>query len=195
MLNKLPLKTVLIVPFILQIVTAVGLVGYFSFTNGRQSVETLASKLTLEISIRIQQHVLDYINKPHQMLRIISDPITSGNLDPYDFAAMRLYFWQIIEQKKWKTNLFFGNEQGEYMSVKIDPQNEEDIVFKIRTTATQPLREVYLLEEDGEIGKFLKVREYDPRIRSWYQAAKKMGKPTSSPIYSAFAGYGFPIWC
>ncbi len=189
MLNKLSLKTVLIVPFILQIVTAVGLVGYFSFTNGRQSVETLANKLTLEISIRIQQHVLDYINKPHQMLRIVSDPITSGNLDPYDFAAMRLYFWQIIEQKKWKTNLFFGNEQGEYMSVKIDPKNEEDIVFKIRTTATQPLREVYLLEEDGEIGKFLKVREYDPRIRSWYQAAKKMGKPTSSPIYSAFAGY------
>ncbi|MEM1171128.1 MAG: response regulator [Cyanobacteria bacterium P01_H01_bin.35] len=175
------------VPFILQIVTAVGLVGYFSFTNGRQSVDTLANKLTKEISIRIQQHVLGYLDKTHQVLRITNDSITSENLDVKDFRAMQLYFWQIIKQKKWETELFFGNEQGEFINVDINPDNG-DIIFRIRTTETQPLRRIYKLDEAGEIGKLLRIREYDPRIRPWYQAAKKMGTPTWSPIYSAFSG-------
>ena len=68
MFNKLPLKTILIVPFILQIVSVVGLVGYFSLTNGRQTVDTLANQLTNEISTRIEQHVLGYLNKSHQVL-------------------------------------------------------------------------------------------------------------------------------
>ncbi|MDY7005574.1 MAG: response regulator [Cyanobacteriota bacterium] len=187
MFNKLPLKTVLIVPFILQIVTAVGLVGYFSFTNGHQSVETLANQLTREISTRIQQHVLEYLNKSHQVLRFTNDAIESRNFDAYDFNAMRLYFWQIIKQRKWETDIFFGNEQGEFINVEMNPDREE-IVLRIRTIATQPFREVYQLDNRGNISKFLTVKEYDPRIRSWYQAAKELGKPTWSPIYSAFSG-------
>ncbi|MGD1703546.1 response regulator [Dapis sp. BLCC M229] len=187
MFNKLPLKTVLIVPFVLQIVTAVGLVGYFSFTNGRQSVDTLANKLTQEISTRIQQHVLDYLDKSHEVLRITNDAIKSGNLDTDDFGAMRLYFWQIIKQQQLETDLFFGNEQGEFINVEIHPGNG-DIDLRIRTTATEPLREIYQLDDRGNISKFLRVREYDPRLRPWYQVAKKLGKPTWSSIYSAVSG-------
>ena len=188
MFNKLPLKAVLIVPFILQIVTTVGLVGYFSFTNGQQTVDTLANQLTKEISTRIQQHILDYLDKSHQVLRITNDAIASGNLDTEDFKVMGLYFWQIIKQQKWETDIFFGNEQGEFLNVELIP-NSRDIVLRIRTKATQPLRKIYQLDENGEIGKLLRIREYDPRIRSWYQEAKKRGKPTWSPIYSAFSGF------
>ncbi|NEO57508.1 MAG: response regulator [Okeania sp. SIO3B5] len=187
MFNKLPLKTVLIVPFIVQIVTAVGLVGYFSFTNGHQSVESIANQLTREISTRIQQHILEYLNKSHQVLRFTNEAIESRNFNVYDFNTMRLYFWQIVKQGKSETDLFFGNEQGEFINVEINPDSEE-IVLRIRTKATQPLRQVYQLDDRGNIGKLLKVKEYDPRIRSWYQAAKQLGKPTWSPIYSAFSG-------
>jgi len=37
-LEKLPLGVVLIVPFVLEIVGAVGLVGYLSFRNGQKAV-------------------------------------------------------------------------------------------------------------------------------------------------------------
>ncbi|NET77163.1 response regulator [Okeania hirsuta] len=186
MFSRFPLKTVLIVPFILQIVTAVGLVGYFSFTNGRQSVETLASKLTLEISTRIQQHVLDYLDKSHQVLRITNDAITSGNFDLYDFGAIRLYFWQIVKDQEWETDLFFSNEEGEFINVDINPESG-DIVLRILTTATQPLRETYLLDERANISKLLKIRKYDPHIRPWYRAAEKIGEPTWSSIYPSFS--------
>ena len=188
MFKKFPLKTVLIVPFILQIVTTVGLVGYFSFTNGRESVDTLAIKLTKEISTRIQQHILDYLDESHKVLRVTNDSMKSGNPDDYTFRRMRLVFWQIIVQQKLATNLFFGNEQGEYLSLEINLDNK-DILLKTRTTATQPFREAYQLQKIDDPGKLLKARKYDPRIRSWYQAAKKLGKPTWSPIYSAFSNY------
>ncbi|MEB3342860.1 response regulator [Okeania sp.] len=197
MFNKLPLKTVLIVPFILQIVTAVGLVGYFSFINGRQSVDTLADKLTLEISTRIQQHILDYLERTYQGVKIINDAITSGNFDAYDFRKMQLYFWQIIteqqrennlfpDRKPEEFNLFFGNEQGVFVGVKYDPEYKS-MMLRTRTTATQGFREAYQLDENGEISKFVKARKYDPRIRPWYQKAKKVGLPTWSPIYAGFS--------
>ncbi|MGD1703543.1 hypothetical protein ACP6PM_27635 [Dapis sp. BLCC M229] len=106
MFNKLPLKTVLIVPFVLQIVSAVGLVGYFSLTNGRQTVDTLANKLTNEISTRIEQHVLGYLNKSHQVLIVTNDAIESDNLDIYDFAALRLYFWQVVKERDMEKRLW-----------------------------------------------------------------------------------------
>ncbi len=40
---KMPLRYVLILPFILQICGAVGLVGYLSYQNGEKAVRELAS--------------------------------------------------------------------------------------------------------------------------------------------------------
>ncbi|MEP6517461.1 hypothetical protein [Microcoleus vaginatus] len=41
--RKLRLRTALVVPFVLQIVAAVGLVGYLSFHNGQKAVNDLAT--------------------------------------------------------------------------------------------------------------------------------------------------------
>src|SRR4028118_1149711 len=66
-LDKLPLRTVLIVPFILQIVGAVGLVGYLSFRNGQKAVNNLASQLMSEVSLRVKQNLQAYVTTPHQI--------------------------------------------------------------------------------------------------------------------------------
>ncbi|NES80361.1 MAG: hypothetical protein F6K10_02240 [Moorea sp. SIO2B7] len=41
--RQIPLQTVLVVPFVIQIFATVGLVGYLSFRNGQKVVEDLAS--------------------------------------------------------------------------------------------------------------------------------------------------------
>ena len=52
--NKtLPLQLVLVVPFVLQIFGAVGLVGYLSFKNGQKAVNDVAIQLRQEMSDRI----------------------------------------------------------------------------------------------------------------------------------------------
>ncbi|WP_421656041.1 hypothetical protein [Leptothermofonsia sp. ETS-13] len=43
--GKFRLRTTLVLPFVLQIMTAVGLVGYLSFRNGQQAVNDLIIQL------------------------------------------------------------------------------------------------------------------------------------------------------
>ncbi|MEM1168418.1 MAG: ATP-binding protein [Cyanobacteria bacterium P01_H01_bin.35] len=185
MFSKLPLKTVLIVPFVLQILGTFGLVGYLAFMNGQQTVDELGKKLTNKISDRIQQHVLGYLNQSHQVLRITNDAIESANLDIYNFAALRLYFWQVVKEKDLEDYLFFGNEEGEFIGV--EHLEDGEIHVKIRNIAIQPIRETYLLNNQGNISQYLKGKEYDPRDRPWYLAAKQLGKPTWSPIFASFS--------
>ncbi|MGD1717742.1 ATP-binding protein [Dapis sp. BLCC M172] len=153
--------------------------------NGQQTVDDLGKRLSNKISDRIQQHVLGYLNQSHQVLRITNDAIESTNLDVYDFATLRLYFWQVVKEKDLEDYLFFGNEEGEFIGV--EHLEDGEIHFKIRNIATQPIRETYLLNNQGNISQYLKSKEYDPRDRPWYIAAKQLGKPTWSPIFASFS--------
>jgi hypothetical protein len=48
--RKLRLPTALLVPFILQIVATVGLVGYLSFRSGQRAINDLANQLQKEVN-------------------------------------------------------------------------------------------------------------------------------------------------
>lgn len=51
--SKAPLKIILIVSFVLQVVGTVGLVGYLSFRNGQKAVNKLADQLINQSSDRL----------------------------------------------------------------------------------------------------------------------------------------------
>ncbi|MEG4251764.1 ATP-binding protein [Microcoleus sp. Pol10D4] len=57
--RKLPLRTVLIVPFVLQTVSLVGLVGYLSFKSGQESVEDVGHQLIEQVGERISDRLTD----------------------------------------------------------------------------------------------------------------------------------------
>lgn len=182
---KFRLRTVLVVPFILPIVASTTLVGWLSFRNGQEAIDDLATQLNREISDRIDQHVSDYLNKSHTVLKLAEAGIQSGNLKLDDFPALQRYFWQVVKANDLESYLSYGNEQGEFVGV--EHQEDGTIQLKVRTAATAPIREVYLLDPQGRPQKLLKQKAYDPRTRPWYEAAKKAGKPTWSEIYPFFS--------
>ena len=53
--DNVPLGASLILPFMLQIFAAVGLVGYLSFRAGQRAVDDLVLQLQDEVSARVQQ--------------------------------------------------------------------------------------------------------------------------------------------
>ncbi|MEL6764682.1 MAG: hypothetical protein AAFO87_13715, partial [Cyanobacteria bacterium J06607_6] len=55
--TSLPLRILLILLGVGQIVGTVGLVGYLSFRNGQKAVNDLASQLRHELTVRIQQEL------------------------------------------------------------------------------------------------------------------------------------------
>ncbi|MCC5645754.1 PAS domain S-box protein [Nostoc sp. CHAB 5824] len=183
--RKFPLRITLVVPFVLQILTAVGLIGYLSLRNGQRSVDNLANQLNSEIGKRIEQGVLNYLEEPHHLIDATYSAIQSSNLNPQDFEALGRYLWQIVHQQRLIDYFYYGNEQGEFIGVE---QMEDDTVqLKIRTEALAPNRKTYLLNEQAQPQKLLKLLKYDPRSRPWYEAAKATGKSTWSKIYASFS--------
>ncbi|WP_334926810.1 hypothetical protein [Nostoc sp.] len=82
----LPLRLVLVLPFVLQIFAAVALTGYLSLCNGQQAVNDLASRLQREVSDRIDQHLDSYLNTGRQLAEINGDVIDLKLLDTQNLS-------------------------------------------------------------------------------------------------------------
>ena len=91
------LRTVLIVPFVLQIFAAVGLTGYLSLKNGEKAVNELASKLREEVSQRIDLHLHGYMNTPKQLAQLNAEAIDMKLLDTNNREQLEQFFWKQVK--------------------------------------------------------------------------------------------------
>lgn len=95
--RKIPLRLILVVPFVVQIFAAVGLTGYLSLRNGQQAVNHLARQLSKEVSSRIEQRLDSYFNTARRLAQINGEAMELGLLNPQDLPGMGHYFWKQIQ--------------------------------------------------------------------------------------------------
>ncbi len=178
---KMPLRYVLIVPFILQICGAVGLVGYLSYQNSQKAVNELANQLENEICDRIEQHLDRYLTTPKQINQINLDAIELGLLNLSDFKTTGNYFWKQMRVFNIGYNSF-ANSKGEFIGVeRLD--NGKLLINEVSEKHGIGKLYVYATDNQGNRRRFQEVKNYDPRIEAWYADAVKTGKPVWSQIY------------
>jgi adenylate cyclase len=178
--GKVPLRTVLIVPFVLQIFAAVGLTGYLSFRNGQQAVNKLATQLQSEQSDRIDRHLNTYFATPNQINQINLNAIELGLLNLNDFQTTGRYFWKQMQTFD-VGYISFGNKNGEFIGVeRLDNGN-----LLINEVSKSHLGKLFVWATDnqGNRTKLLAVKNWEPRKEAWYADAVKAGKPVWSQIY------------
>src|SRR4028119_1463886 len=90
--KALRLQLILIVPFVLQVVGAVGLVGYLSFKNGQKAVNDLAAQLQREVSDRVNQHLDSYLADAYEVTEQNAFAIAHGIIDPNDSERLGRFF-------------------------------------------------------------------------------------------------------
>ncbi|MEO1400121.1 MAG: ATP-binding protein [Cyanobacteria bacterium J06635_1] len=181
--RQVNLRTILVLPFVLQIVSTVGVVGYLSYITGQQAIHQLAIELETDIGNRLQEKIQDYLAVPHEFHHITLSSIRSGTLDPSDFLALEKFFWQHISDHGFVSNAYYGNAQGDVISVKRDSQGR--LVSRVRDPSTAGERQNYLLDEVGRRTKLLESRPYDARLRPWYKAAMATKQHSWSPIHTS----------
>jgi hypothetical protein len=79
--KKIPLRLILVLPFVLQIFAAVGLVGYLSFKNGQRAVNELAQQLMGKTGTMVDQHLDSYIGTSHKLNKLTVDALKAGLFD------------------------------------------------------------------------------------------------------------------
>ena len=104
--QQFPLRLILIVPFVLQIFAAVGLVGYLSFRNGQKAVNDLANQLIDKASQQVGEHLDTYLALPQQLNQINADAIASGRLNLNNPKASEQYFWS--QARAFETISYIG---------------------------------------------------------------------------------------
>ncbi len=181
-IRGIPLRLVLILPFVLEVVGAVGLTGYLSFRNGQTAVHSFATQLTSQVGDRIQERIRTYLETPQLINTINLNAVESGLLNLKDFEQIQRQFWGQNRFLDSVSAVYYANEAQEFISVA-HLANGRSYLSRMKQ-ADRGLRHNYLLNDQGKIKQAInKIPNYDPRIRPWYQVAKQAGKSTWSRIF------------
>jgi signal transduction histidine kinase len=185
--SKLPLRIVLIIAFVTQILAVVGLTGWISFRHGQQTLDDLATQLRHEITARIQQHLKARMAMPHFANQINIDAIRLGQLNLNHIRQLDHYFWTQIQRFKDVSYIAIATATGEYIGAQI--REDGSIIVEILDSQSAGYLETWETDKQGNRTKISSRRaHYDPRERPWYRAAVKAGKPIWSDIYVYFTG-------
>ena len=175
--RDISLRTLLIVPFVLQVVGITSLVGYLSYRSGQQAVENLADQLMDETGSRIQQNLDRYLTLPNQLTQINAALVHQGHLDGLDLAMIEQHYVQQMQILPRLSTLSIANQSGEFLSVE-RPQADGLIIRRL--DADSPDRAFYRYRADDQ-GQNLSLQEvrhnydpqHDPPNDPWYARAQK----------------------
>ncbi|MEM8640642.1 MAG: ATP-binding protein [Cyanobacteria bacterium P01_G01_bin.54] len=185
---KLRLRWVLIVPFVLQISAAVGLVGWLSFRSGRQAVNDVAAQLRRELTTRVEEKLLTWLAAAQQINQINAQAIEQGylNLDsPVDQqASLRRYYWHQAQQFNIDT-IAYANEQKEFIgTVGLNIDDQDVLTISRAGVSTDYAMELYRPDAQGnDQEQLLRSPNYDPRTVNWYRAGAAAEGAIWSPVY------------
>ncbi|MBM0744788.1 HAMP domain-containing protein (plasmid) [Phormidium sp. CLA17] len=182
--GQMPLRLILVVPFVMQIFVAVGLTGYLGIRNSQKSINTVVSQLRSETSDRINQQILFYLEKPYLINQTIAAGISEGQIDIKDVKALEHLSWRLVNQNT-VSFLQTGTPQGTSVLVE---RLEEGFIVARTGDADRPNRQSYRLDERGNRAELLETKLFDPRTRPWYKAAVEAGEPSWSNIFLGASG-------
>ncbi|MBZ8179791.1 SpoIIE family protein phosphatase [Oscillatoria salina] len=187
--RKVPLRTTLVIPFVLQIVAAVGLVGYLSLRSAEKAVNDLASQLHAEVTNRVEERLRNYLAVPHAINHANADALSLGQLSLNDFSELELHFWQQIQRHPETSYIYVGTEEEIFSGAEQVPGKLPNVAYWTGESPNGEF-ETYATEKKGSRTKLLSVVPgYDLLTRPWYQAAKDAEKPVWGEIYVWAAPY------
>jgi diguanylate cyclase (GGDEF)-like protein len=182
-LRSAPLRVVLIVPFALQTIAAVGVVGYLSFHNGQRAINGLADQLLGEVSRRIHQNLQTYLATPsainqtnHNLLN--QRLLTLDNLAPWELHLLqqvKIYHPAILY-------IGVGNTKGEYRS----GEQLDDATLRLNFADDATGFRSYWVSPSGKRQSLdASFPAFRLRQRTEYQSIAKALKPIWTPIFTS----------
>jgi len=196
--RQIPLRLLLIVPFILQIVGAVGLVGYLSYRSGQKAVEDMADQLMNQATNRVQDHLNISLQTSQQTIAVNYRATKGGRLNIKDFELIRRHLWEQINLAPRLAITSYINEQGKQigygriinqefveLAQKLTAEKNIEIgtLFLYEVSSTEKkIQNQYLVNQEGKRRKHTYSVPIDFMVAPWYLQAKAVKKQTWSKI-------------
>ncbi|MBE7382522.1 MAG: response regulator [Leptolyngbya sp. SIO1E4] len=188
--QKLPLRIVLVVSFIVQIAAAVGLTAGLSLRNGQKAVNELGVQLGERATAQIQEHLQTYLLQSNLLQRNSRSILLYDDIDRTDFDALAGHFWHQLRASDGITSIYMGYPDGSFIGVQ-ERDSGQTVLWEI-TSDRAPRRTTYRLDYAGRQQEAIAEQTYDPRNRPWYQAVVENRHASWSSIYE-FASEDYPV--
>lgn len=188
--SRLPLRRLIVVPFVLQVSVAVGLTGWLSLRQGQRAVNQVARELHDSVSHHIEHKLEDFLSSSHLVNQLSYDALALGQLDPANEAALFRHFMQQSHTFSHIDSIFFGQPNGEFVGhttlgqrghqfMRGGPSQGNLIQFSAVDMATgQPTQVIN------------STPNWDTPTRPWYRAAVQAKRPVWSTV---FPYHAYPV--
>jgi PAS domain S-box-containing protein len=189
----IPLRALLVVPFVALIVTAVAFTGTLAFRSGRQGVSAVAQQLHQELTARIEEHLRTFLETPHQINRLNAEAMRHGWLPATDAAGLERHFAAQVQVFESVTSVYFGNPAGGLVNAGREGAVGAAYVIATDGFTSGPLRK-YATDRQGNRTTLLAtIPRFDARTRPWYVGAVAKRDATWSEIYPLITGQDLAI--
>jgi adenylate cyclase len=185
--RRASLQVVLTVPFVVQMVGVVAVVGYISYRNGQAAINEVTTQLRAEVTYRTQQTLESYLEAPRVINQINSELIQSGRLDLTDTGSLTRLFWEqrFLFDSIQVSAIYFGGETGEFFGMGL----QEGEQWQVGRAGVETNNQFwsYAVDEQGNPTTLVETGDaYNPRIRPWYEKAVDHNSGTWSDVYVDF---------
>ncbi len=180
--GKIPLRVIIIVPFVIQILAAIGMTSWLSFRNNQQAIEDLATQLRLEITDRISQYLDTQTRTAYIANQVNVDAIRLGLLNLEDTFRLQQHFWKQVPHLGVVTYVGLGTATGTYIGAQF--LKNGSIFIEMANEQTHGDLQIWQMDKMGNRSQLINtLPNYDPRQRPWYQVAVKKGEPVWTDFY------------
>jgi PAS domain S-box-containing protein len=180
--RKVPLRFILVVPYVAQLAAAIGLVGWLSFQQGQHAVKQVAAQLRLGLAYQISDHLDNILAEPTQINKLNLAVTDIGPLTFKDSDRLGRLFHRQLQIFPHIGYINYASEQKDFIGA--ERQNDGSIVL-LQSRQNNPEQFLnYQLDASGhKLGVFETFDPVSIKDEGWYAQAATAGKPIWTSIY------------
>ncbi|MCS6814799.1 MAG: PAS domain S-box protein, partial [Cyanobacteria bacterium] len=197
--TKIPLHWVLTVPFVVQVVGVVSLVGYWSYRSGQQTVQDVARQLMDNVQHQVTEELDLYLQRAHRTNQRHIAAINAGVISLDNLDQLHRYLILQHQQMPELTTLLVGTPRGDLRAshrvdfggrgaaIRLQP-DELPFEAAVSTAADPATKRFYSVTKDGSLGRYIRaIQNANVRNRPWFRKAVQTRKPGWTDPYQVRA--------
>ena len=178
--KQIPLKWILVITFVCQVVGAVGIVGYISHRSGQRTVDDFSNQLMSQKAQEVTNILDDYFGQAQKVNQLNQTLIQSGIIDVNDTENLGKYFWQQLQNNNF-TNISYGNVNREFVGAGYVGGNQ--YIAEIKQPEINTIY-LYTPDEQGNRTDNVVLEEIDNiHNEAWFTEGKYAQKPVWTHPY------------
>ncbi|AFY83499.1 family 3 adenylate cyclase [Oscillatoria acuminata PCC 6304] len=186
--RKISLQIMLIVPFVVQTVGAVAVVGYLSYRNGQKAVNDVATQLRNDISERIKENLTYLVAIPFQSFENYDTALNQNRIDLNNGRDVEQFLWGQLPAFPLVAAAAFVTPNQEFFAG--ERQDDGEIVIRTSEVENNHTLTTYTTSPEGERREIINAGNpnFDPRKRPYYQIPVQQKQAVWAKLYPHITG-------